>query len=52
MESNHRNYSRRAHEEKRAAMRAMTPQAQAWHRQLAEDFARKAAEHAALAQVC
>ena len=46
MESNHRYYSRRAHEEKRAASRAMTPQAQAWHRQLAEDFARKAEQFA------
>jgi hypothetical protein len=46
MESNARYYSRRAHEESRAAMRAMTPQAQAWHRQLADDFARKAEQFA------
>jgi hypothetical protein len=49
MESNARYYSRRAHEEKRAALRAMTPQAQAWHRQLAEDFARKAEQFSTMA---
>jgi hypothetical protein len=42
MESNQRYFSRRAHEERRAALRAMTPQAQEWHRQLADDFARRA----------
>lgn len=45
MESNHRYFSRRAHEERRAAQRALTPQAQAWHRELADDFARKAEQH-------
>ncbi|HEX8402318.1 MAG TPA: hypothetical protein VF628_11510 [Allosphingosinicella sp.] len=47
MESNHRYFSRRAHEERRAAQRAITPQAQAWHRQLADDFAQRAEQHSA-----
>jgi hypothetical protein len=50
MESNHRYYSRRAYEESRAASRAMTQQARDWHRQLAEDFARKAEHYAPVAQ--
>lgn len=50
MESNHRYFARRAHEERRAAQRAMTPQAQEWHRSLAEDFARRAEQHAPMLQ--
>lgn len=52
MESNQRYYARRAYEETNAARRAITPQAQEWHRQLAEGFTRKAQEHmqAALAE--
>lgn len=42
MESNERYYRRRAIEERMAAQRAMTEQARAWHRQLAEDFAQRA----------
>jgi len=45
MESNLRYYSRRAYEEQLAASRAITPQAQEWHRQLAEGFRQKVAEH-------
>jgi hypothetical protein len=44
MESNLRYYSRRAYEEQLAAARAITPQAQEWHRQLAEGFRQKVAE--------
>jgi hypothetical protein len=45
MESNLRYYSRRAYEEQMAATRAITPQAQEWHRQLAEGFRQKVQEH-------
>lgn len=45
MESNMRYYARRAIEERMAAQRAITPQAQEWHRSLAEDFSRRAQEH-------
>ncbi len=45
MVSNQRFYARRAIEEQARAARAMTLEAQAWHRQLAEDFARRAREH-------
>ncbi len=44
MVSNQRFYARRAIEEQARAARAMTLEAQAWHRQLAEDFARRARE--------
>jgi hypothetical protein len=44
MESNHRYYARRAVEELRAAARAVTPEAQARRRALADQFARKAEE--------
>ena len=44
MESNQRYYARRAAEERMAAMRAMTPAAQDWHRKLAQDFAERAAQ--------
>ncbi len=49
MVSNQRFYARRAVEEQARAARAMTLEAQAWHRQLAEDFARRAREHPARA---
>lgn len=42
MESNQRFYARRAIEERTRAARALSVEAQAWHRQLAEDFARRA----------
>jgi hypothetical protein len=42
MESDHRYYSRRAAQEKMAAARAISAKARAWHRQLAEDFVKKA----------
>jgi hypothetical protein len=42
MESDRRYYSRRAVQEKMAATRAISAKAQAWHRQLAEDFMKKA----------
>ncbi|MGF1550642.1 MAG: hypothetical protein ACFBQW_08990 [Sphingomonadaceae bacterium] len=42
MESNQRYYARRASEEMRAAARAVTPEAYARRRALAEEFARKA----------
>jgi len=42
MESDHRYYARRAAEEKRAAARAITPEAQARHAELAALFASKA----------
>ena len=42
MESNRLYYSRRALQESMKAARALTPQAQAWHRQLAEDFSARA----------
>jgi putative protein kinase ArgK-like GTPase of G3E family len=45
MESNRRYYERRASEELRAAARAVTPEARERRRALAEQFARKAAEH-------
>jgi hypothetical protein len=44
MESNQLYYSRRAIQESMKAARAITPQAQAWHRQLAEGFSLKAQE--------
>ncbi|HEY0149610.1 MAG TPA: hypothetical protein VGB70_11495 [Allosphingosinicella sp.] len=44
MESNRRYYERRAAEELRAAMRAVTPEARDRRRALAELFASKAAE--------
>lgn len=44
MESNERYFSRRASEERRAAQRAITPEAKAWHAQLAASFAKRAAE--------
>jgi hypothetical protein len=50
MESNFRYYSRRAYEEQMAATRAITPQAQEWHRQLAEGFRQKVQEHQMQAQ--
>ena len=50
MESNFRYYSRRAFEEQQAAMRAITPQAQEWHRELAEGFRQKVAEYQMQAQ--
>lgn len=42
MESNQRFYLRRAAEERMAARRAMTNEAQEWHSKLAEDFAHRA----------
>jgi hypothetical protein len=42
MESNQRYFARRASEELRAAARALTPEAQARRRALAESFALKA----------
>lgn len=48
MESNQRYYSRRAAQEAFAAARAMTPEARAWHRRLAEDFSQKAREQSEL----
>ena len=42
MESDHRYYSRRAAQERMAASRAISAKAQAWHRQLAEDFIKRA----------
>ena len=50
MESNLRYYSRRAYEEHMASMRAITPQAQQWHRELAEGFRQKVAESQMQAQ--
>lgn len=51
MESNRRYYERRAVEELRAAARAVTPEAQARRRALAQSFAQKAAQfHVELAQ--
>ena len=44
MESNQSYYARRAVQEAKAAARAMTPTAQAWHRQLAEEFSKRAYE--------
>ena len=44
MESDRRYYSRRAAKETMAAARAVTARAQAWHKQLAEDFMRRAQE--------
>jgi len=42
MESDHRYYSRRAVQEAMAAARAVTPNAKAWHSQLADDFMKRA----------
>jgi hypothetical protein len=42
MESNRRYFARRAHEELRAAARALTPEARERRRALAESFAIKA----------
>jgi hypothetical protein len=42
MESNHRYWARRAVEERRAEARAITPEAKARRRALAEAFAKKA----------
>ena len=42
MESNQRYYFRRASEERTAALRAITPDARAWHSKLACDFAERA----------
>ena len=42
MESNLRYYLRRAAEERTASVRAITPQARAWHSKLAIDFANRA----------
>ena len=47
MESNHRYWARRAVEEHRAAARAVTPEARARRRALAEAFALKAQHCAA-----
>ena len=47
MESNYRYYQRRASEERRAAIRAVTPEAQARRNALAESFARLAEEYQA-----
>ena len=44
MVSNQRFHARRAIEEQSRAARALTLEAQAWHRQLAEDFARRAGQ--------
>jgi hypothetical protein len=44
MESDQRYYSRRAVQEKMAAARAITTTAREWHKQLSEDFSRKAQE--------
>ena len=44
MESDHRYYSRRAVQERMAAARAITTSAREWHKQLSEDFSRKAEE--------
>lgn len=49
MESNQRFYMRRAAEERTAALRSVTPQAREWHAKLAQDFARRASEHGAVA---
>ena len=43
MESNARDYRRRAIEERMAAQRAITEQARTWHAKLAQDFAERAA---------
>lgn len=43
MESDHRYYSRRADEERRRAMHAITPEARERHKELARLFAAKAA---------
>ncbi|HEX2764966.1 MAG TPA: hypothetical protein VHM92_14135 [Allosphingosinicella sp.] len=47
MESNERYYARRAVEELRAAARAVTPEARARRRALAESFLRKSEQCAA-----
>ena len=45
MESNYRYYQRRASEERRAAARAVTPEAQARRSALAESFAQLAEQN-------
>ena len=45
MESNYRYYQRRASEERRAAARAVTPEAQARRSALAESFAQLAEQY-------
>ena len=50
MESNQRYYFRRAVQETMAAARAMTPDAREWHRQLAEDYTRRAQGQHAVAE--
>jgi hypothetical protein len=51
MESDRRYYSRRAAQEKMAAARAITARARAWHRQLADDFMRKAEQVSELGEL-
>ena len=46
MESDHRYYSRRADEERRRALHALTPEARERHKELANLFASKAASRA------
>ena len=46
MESDHRYYSRRADEERRRALHALTPEARERHKDLANLFASKAADRA------
>jgi hypothetical protein len=45
MESDQRYYSRRADEERRRALHALTPEARERHKELAALFASKVAEH-------
>ena len=47
MESDDRYYTRRALEEAYRATRALTPQAQEWHKQLSEEFAGRVGGRAA-----
>ena len=47
MESDQRYYSRRADEERRRALHALTPEARELHKELANLFASKAAKPAA-----
>jgi hypothetical protein len=51
MESDHRYYSRRADEERRRALHALTPEARERHKELASLFASKAAIRAAPKQL-
>ena len=51
MESDHRYYSRRADEERRRALHALTPEARERHKELANLFAGKAAKHARLQEL-